>query len=142
MQVQAGRIQHSPLFDPCCCVDVNRQRLVLLSGRIWCTLYHAKLCWVAVQNSICFHPSESTAAILSWCSISWACLFWVMDQKRNALPTQRADNISDPIIYSVEDLHIPWLFLLGKPLKAGYTRQNYCQSLFLVVTKQAQSQND
>ncbi len=60
-----------------------------------------------MPNSICFHPSESTRAILSWCSISWACLFWVMHQKQNALPTQTADNISDPIIYSVEDLTFP-----------------------------------
>lgn len=30
-----------------------------------------------------------------------------MHQKQNALPTQTADNISDPIIYSVEDLYVP-----------------------------------
>lgn len=58
-----------------------------------------------MPNSICFLRSESTRATLSWCSISWACLFWVMHQKQNALPTQTADNISHPIIPSVGDEH-------------------------------------
>lgn len=37
---------------------------------------------------ICLHPSASTRAMLSWCSNSWACLFWVMHQEQNAYREQ------------------------------------------------------
>lgn len=65
--------------------------------------------------------------MLSRCSISRACLFWVMHQKQNALPTETADNISDPIIYSVEDLNIPcgvvFLWVFFNPFSPGYSRE-------------------
>lgn len=45
-----------------------------------------------------------------------------MHQKQNALPTQTADNISDPIIYSVEDLNIPCGVFLNL-FSPGYSRE-------------------
>lgn len=45
-----------------------------------------------------------------------------MHQKQNALPTQTADNISDPIIYSAEDLNIPCGVFLNL-FSPGYSRE-------------------
>lgn len=63
---------------------------------------------MSLPNCICFHPSEAAGAIPRWCSISRLCLFRIVhQQKPNAAPAHGADNICEPIIYSVEDLNIP-----------------------------------
>lgn len=63
---------------------------------------------MSLPNCICFHPSEPAGAIPRCCSISRLCLFRIPhQQKENAAPAQRADNICEPIIYPVEDLNIP-----------------------------------
>lgn len=68
-------------------------------------------CYGQHCHTVCFQLWKTTRAILSLCSILWACLFWVMHQKQNTLTT---DNISDPIIFSVEDLDCSlWLFVCG-----------------------------
>lgn len=57
-----------------------------------------------------------------------------MHQKQNALPTETADNISDPIIYSVEDLNIPcgvvflWVFLIRFHLVTLGRVWHYCRA--------------
>lgn len=90
------------------CVNPTRQKLVLLSHSIWNTLYHILRGYASVPNCICFHPSEAAGAIPRWCSISRLCLLRIVcQQKPNAAPAHGADNICEPIIYSVEDLNIP-----------------------------------